>query len=42
MGFQACREGSYKVVEVLLEAGANMDSKNRWGKTPLDEAISAR
>jgi hypothetical protein len=39
---QACREGSYKVVELLIEEGVDKDTKNRWGNTPLDEAISTR
>jgi len=38
----ACREGSYKVVELLIEEGVDKDTKNRWGNTPLDEAISTR
>jgi hypothetical protein len=40
--FQACYEGSYKVVELLLEEGVEKDTKNRWRNTPLEEAISSR
>ena len=39
---QACYEGSYKVVELLLEEGVEKDTKNRWRNTPLEEAISSR
>jgi hypothetical protein len=39
---QACYEGSYKVVELLLEEGVDKDTKNRWRNTPLEEAISSR
>ena len=39
---QACFEGSYKVVEMLLEEGAFKNSKNRWGHTPLSEAMQNR
>ncbi len=30
------------MVELLLEEGVDKDTKNRWGKTPLDEAIASR
>jgi ankyrin repeat protein len=39
---QASYEGSYKVVELLLEEGANKNTKNRWGQTPLQEAMENR
>ena len=39
---QACFEGNFKVVEVLLEEGTNKGVKNRWGQTPLREAILNR
>jgi len=38
----ACYEGSYKVVELLLDEGVEKDTKNRWNKTPLNEAMSNR
>ncbi|XVE91039.1 hypothetical protein DITRI_Ditri20bG0124000 [Diplodiscus trichospermus] len=34
----AASEGLYLVAKVLLEAGASIFSKDRWGNTPLDEA----
>ncbi|KAM5570352.1 potassium channel SKOR [Rosa sericea] len=34
----AASEGLYPMAEFLLEAGASVLSKDRWGKTPLDEA----
>ena len=39
---QACFEGNFKVVELLLDEGANKGVKNRWGQTPLREAILNR
>ncbi|KAI4388908.1 hypothetical protein MLD38_001196 [Melastoma candidum] len=33
----AASEGLYMMAKLLLEAGANVFSKDRWGKTPLDE-----
>mmetsp|Transcript_9192 Transcript_9192/g.21918 ORF Transcript_9192/g.21918 Transcript_9192/m.21918 type:complete len:989 (+) Transcript_9192:3-2969(+) len=33
----AC-EGHVQLVEVLCEAGANIDASDRWNRTPLDEA----
>ena len=39
---QASFEGSYKVVELLLEEGADKNTKNRWGQTPLQEAMENR
>lgn len=38
----ACADGNYKMVEVLLEHGADKDVKDRWGSTPLWEAIHNR
>ena len=40
--FKASFEGSYKVVELLLEEGAEKNTKNRWGQTPLQEAMENR
>ncbi|XWS48217.1 hypothetical protein CRYUN_Cryun13aG0055200 [Craigia yunnanensis] len=34
----ATSEGLYLVAKILLEAGASVFSKDRWGNTPLDEA----
>ena len=34
--------GAYKVAEFLLERRANVNDQNRWGQTPLDEAMRAR
>ncbi|KAM5558133.1 potassium channel SKOR [Rosa sericea] len=33
----AASEGLYLMAKLLLEAGANIFSKDRWGNTPLDE-----
>ncbi|KAM3703026.1 hypothetical protein ACJW31_04G066200 [Castanea mollissima] len=35
----AASEGLYSVVELLLEAGASVLSKDRWGNTALDDAL---
>lgn len=37
----AAAEGRYKVAEYLVNKGANVHVKDRWGATPLDEAIRA-
>ncbi|KAL5545186.1 hypothetical protein UlMin_008970, partial [Ulmus minor] len=34
----AASEGLYSIAELLLDAGASVFSKDRWGNTPLDEA----
>ncbi|CAB4281433.1 unnamed protein product [Prunus armeniaca] len=34
----AASEGLYSMAKFLLEAGASVLSKDRWGRTPLDEA----
>ncbi|PSS21449.1 Potassium channel SKOR like, partial [Actinidia chinensis var. chinensis] len=34
----AASEGLYLMAKLLLEAGASVFSKDRWGNTPLDEA----
>ncbi|EKX38332.1 hypothetical protein GUITHDRAFT_54093, partial [Guillardia theta CCMP2712] len=36
----ACAEGNYKIVEMLLNYGADKNCKDRWGNTPLQEAIN--
>jgi hypothetical protein len=33
----AAAQGNYKMVEVLLQQGANRDAVDRWGSTPLYE-----
>ena len=38
----AAVEGNFKVVEVLLLEGVDKNSRNRWGQTPLQEAMAAR
>ena len=38
----AAVSGAYKVVEYLLEQRADVNERNRWGQTPLDEALRAR
>lgn len=35
----AAVSGNVKVLEVLLEEGANKDIVNRWGETPLHQAV---
>ena len=34
--------GAYKVAEFLLDLRADVNDRNRWGQTPLDEALRAR
>ena len=36
----ACAEGNYRMVEILLNNGAEKDLKDRWGQTPLQTAIN--
>ncbi|EKX42415.1 hypothetical protein GUITHDRAFT_48639, partial [Guillardia theta CCMP2712] len=36
----AASEGNYRVVELLLEEGAEKNQKDRWGNTPLQDAIN--
>mmetsp|Transcript_52630 Transcript_52630/g.138160 ORF Transcript_52630/g.138160 Transcript_52630/m.138160 type:complete len:327 (+) Transcript_52630:1-981(+) len=38
----ACYEGSFKVVELMLEEGVDTGLRNRWNQTPLNEAVSNR
>lgn len=37
----AAGDGNRDAVAVLLDAGANVNLKDRWGATPLDEAVKA-
>ena len=34
--------GAYKVAEFLLDLRADVNDRNRWGQTPLDEAMRVR
>jgi potassium channel len=34
--------GAYKVAEFLLDLRADVNDRNRWGQTPLDEALRVR
>ena len=34
--------GAYKVAEYLLDLRADVNDRNRWGQTPLDEALRVR
>ena len=38
----AATAGVYKVCDVLLEEKADVNALNRWGQTPLDEAVAAK
>ena len=38
----AAAEGNHEIVKLLLEAGAVLTAKDRWGRTPLDDAIFGR
>ena len=38
----AAVEGNFKVVELLLIEGVDKNCRNRWGQTPLQEAMEAR
>ena len=39
----ACSEGQDKVVEYLLKSGVtNINPTDRWGNTPLDDAIRGK
>jgi glutaminase len=35
----ACSEGNYEIVKLLLENKADPDIKDRWNKTPFDNAV---
>ncbi|EKX42392.1 hypothetical protein GUITHDRAFT_74026 [Guillardia theta CCMP2712] len=37
----AASQGNYRVVELLLEEGAEKNQKDRWGNTPLQDAVNA-
>jgi glutaminase len=37
----AAAEGRFKVAEYLVNKGANVLVKDRWGATPFDEAVRA-
>eukprot|EP00957_Ditylum_brightwellii_P164899 12554732-Ditylum_brightwellii.AAC.1 len=38
----AAGEGRLEVVELLCEAGADVNIEDRWGNRPLDDAASAK
>jgi len=38
----AAGEGRLEVVEILCDAGADVNVKDRWGNTPLDDAMTAK
>ncbi|KAK3689501.1 hypothetical protein B0T22DRAFT_440978 [Podospora appendiculata] len=38
----AAGQGSTKILEILLEHGASIDVEDRWGNTPLIEAVKYR
>ena len=38
----AAMAGAYKVAEFLLDLRADVNDRNRWDQTPLDEALRAR
>jgi hypothetical protein len=38
----AAAAGAHKVVELLLDRRADVNERNRWGQTPLDEALAAK
>ena len=38
----AAASGAYKVLEFLLDLRADANERNRWGQTPLDEALRAQ
>lgn len=35
----ACEKGNLVAAMILIEAGADLQLTNRWGRTPLDEAV---
>ena len=35
----ACKNGNRNAVKQLIEAGADLQQTNHWGRTPLDEAV---
>jgi ankyrin repeat protein len=37
----AASEGHYEAAEFLIHAGANVNVMDRWGSTPLQDAITA-
>jgi len=38
----AAAEGQLATVKFLLEKGADVNATDRWGRTPLDDAISSK
>ncbi len=39
---QACSKGNFRVVELLLDEGVNMDTLSRWNISPFQEALFSR
>ena len=39
---QACSAGNVKIVELLLEEGAEKDTLSRWNVSPFQEAVNNR
>jgi ankyrin repeat protein len=40
-GHLACVEGNIEIVKYLKQHGANFSMKDRWGRTPMDDAHSS-
>lgn len=37
----ACVEGHSEIVGILLQVGAKLDARDRWGSSPLEDAVKA-